>query len=285
MRKTILFALLASCYSSPAPPVVTLQFAVDAPPASEIYECYAFDPGSFQGRWVKSIAWTAPAAGAVTLHHATLYAVSDWSQGDVSTCWDMPPAAAGLHVWAPGGDDFVLPDDMGLELPPNASKLVVQVHAIRTADGPATSGSVVLTTTDVEPARVAAWLPMSAPIPALRPHMIDSSTATCAAGGDLHVIRDWPHMHLAGKEFHGAVVHGDGTTTPIVDVVPWDFYGQKTYDVDVPVAAGEGIQTNCVWENQTNDYIFAGPKTTDEMCNQSLLVWPAANAFWSGECL
>lgn len=283
--RLVALALLTACYAAPAPPVVTLTFAVDAPPASEIYECYAFDAGSFDHRWIESIAWSAPAPGAVVMHHAILYAVSDWSQGDVSTCWDMPAAAAGLHVWAPGGDDLVVPADMGIELPPGASKLVVQVHAIRVGDGPATQGSVTLTTTNVEPARVAAWLPMSAPIPALRPHMIDSSTAACTVAGDLHVIRDWPHMHLAGAEFHGAVLRGDGTTQSLVDVVPWDFYAQKTYDVDVAVSAGDQIRTNCVWNNQTNDYIFAGPRTTDEMCNQSLLVWPAANAAWSGECL
>ena len=284
MRRALLFAVLSSCYAAPAAPVVTLTFAVDAPPSSEIYECYAFDAGSFENRWVKSIAWTAPAPGAVVLHHATLYAVSDWSQGDVSTCWDMPAAAAGLHVWAPGGDALTVPDDMGIELPPGATKLVVQVHAIRIGDGPATEGSVTLTTTDARPARVAAWRPMSAPIPALRPHMIDTSTAACTAGGDFRVIRDWPHMHLAGKELHGAVLHQDGTTTPLVDVVPWDFYAQKTYDVDVAVGAGDQVQTHCVWENPTDNYIFAGPKTTDEMCNQSLLAWPAASAFWTGDC-
>jgi hypothetical protein len=285
MRRALGLLLLLAC-DSPAPPIVTLTFPVDAPVGGETYTCYAFDAGSFQDRWVTSITWEPPPPGDVIMHHATLYAVSSWSQGDVSTCFDMPSPATGLHVWVPGSDGLILPSDMGLELPKDTSKLVVQVHAIRPTQGPAGEGQVTISTTSVPPARVAAWLPMSAPIPALRPHMVDSSTATCTAGGDFHVIRDWPHMHLAGKEFHGAVVRqGTGALDPIVDVVPWDFYRQETYDVDVAVSAGDGVQTTCVWENDTDSYIFGGPRTTDEMCNQSLLVWPAASASWSGTCL
>jgi hypothetical protein len=115
--------------------------------------------------------------------------------------------------------------------------------------------------------------------------MQDSSTATCTAGGDFQVIRDWPHMHLAGLEFHGSVIHESaGNTDALVDVVPWDFYVQKTYDVDVAVSAGDQIVTSCIWQNNTDNYIFAGPRTTDEMCNQSFLVWPASQATWMGSC-
>lgn len=265
---------------------MTLAFAVDAPSGSEIYTCYAFDAGALRDRWVKSITWSPPPAGNVVMHHATLFALADWSQGDVSTCFDMPAPATGLHVWVPGGNSLALPDDMGVEVPQSTSKLVVQIHAIRTSDGPSLPAQVTIETTDVEPARVAAWLAMTAPIPALRPHMIDSSTAVCTATADFTVIRDWPHMHLAGHEFHGAVVRkGTGSTDALVDVVPWDFYLQRTYEVNVSVGAGDAIQTSCVWENDTNDYIFGGPRTTDEMCNQSLLVWPASHASWSGTCL
>ncbi len=231
-----LFASILACSQSPAPPTVNLAFDVDAPTGSELYTCYAFDTGSLDHRWMRAIAWAPPTDGSVIMHHATLYAVTDWSQGDVSTCIDMPSPATGLDVWVPGSDSLALPDDIGVELPPGASKLIVQVHAIRVADGPPVRASVTITTTSTPPAKVAAWLPMTAPIPALRPHMTDASTAACTVAGDVHVIRDWPHMHMVGKEFHGAVVHADGTTTPLVDVVPWDFYRQVTYVVDAPIA-------------------------------------------------
>ncbi len=285
IARAAFFALLVSCESPAAPPVISLTFAVDAPVGTEMYTCYAFDAGSLRDRWVTSITWTPPPAGDVVMHHATLYALSDWSQGDVSTCFDMPAPATGLQVWVPGGDALVLPSDMGVELPRDANKLVVQVHAIRGVAGPPSQGKVTIDTTSIEPARVAAWLAMSAPIPALRPHMIDTSTVACTMGGDVHVMLDWPHMHLAGHEFHGAVIRQTtGTVDPLVDVVPWDFFVQKTYAVDVAVGAGDQIQTSCIWKNDTNDYIFAGPRTTDEMCNQSLLVWPAIHATWAGTC-
>jgi len=282
--RLVVLVCLFGCSTSEAPPTLTFTFPVDAPSNSEIYTCYAFDAGSLDNRWVRSIQWTAPSAGDVIMHHAILFAVSNWSQGAVSTCWAMPSPATGLQVWVPGSDSLVLPDDMGLELPPNTSSLVVQVHAIRVADGPATQGSVTVNTTSVLPNRVAAWLTMSAPIPALRPHMTDSSTASCVAAGSFNVIRDWAHMHLAGYEFQGSVLHQNGGVDPLVDVVPWDFYRQLTYTVDVNVSAGDQVQTTCIWHNNTDNYIFAGPLTTDEMCNQALLVWPAASATWSGTC-
>ena len=286
VTRSVVLLLCASCFiDAPAAPVGTLTFAVDAPADSEMYTCYAFDASWLQGRWITALHWAPPPDGDVVMHHATLYALASWSQGDVSTCWDMPPAATGLQVWVPGGGDLIMPSDTAIALPQAVSKLVVQVHSIRVASGPATQGSVTVESTGVQPIKVAAWLAMSAPIPALRPHMQDTSTAACTPIAGLHVIRDWPHMHLAGQEFHGSVLHPDGTTTPLVDVVPWDFYRQLTYDVAVDVSAGDQIQTNCIWFNQTDNYIFAGPLTTDEMCNQSLLVWPATSAFWEGTCL
>jgi len=285
MRSASLTLIVAACFNQPTQSAPgTLTFSVDAPTGNEIYTCYAFDAAALAYQWVTAIRWTPPPDGNVVMHHATLYALTSWSNGDVSTCWDMP-AATGLQVWAPGSGDLVMPSDMGIVLPSGVSKLVVQVHAIRTADGPPLPASVRVEATSVAPARPAAWLAMSAPIPALRPHMQDSSTASCTVAAPIHAVMDWPHMHLAGQQFHGVLLRGDGTQTPLADVDPWDFHAQRIYPIDVDIAAGDQVQTTCTWFNATNDYIFAGPKTTDEMCNQALLVWPAENAFWKGQCL
>lgn len=274
-----------ACSTAPTPPAATFSFAVDAPTGAEAYTCFAFDVSDMDGRFVTAIRWAPPVnATGGALHHATLFALSSWSGGDVSTCWDMPSPATGLHVWAAGGDSLVLPSDMGIALPKGTTKLVVQAHVIRTSDGPASSASVTVETTTARPARVAAWLVASAPIPALRPKIAEASTATCTAGGNFHVALDWPHMHLAGTEFHGSVVRADGSVTPLVDVVPWRFDAQRTYALDVPVSAGDAVVTTCDWLNATDSYIFEGPKTSDEMCNHALLVWPEEQATWSGSC-
>ncbi len=288
MRRVACIVALAACSSSPAisatPSTLSFAFDVDAPLNQELYECWSFDVGTFSDAYVSAIRWTTPDPNGVMLHHATLYATDSWSAGAKSDCWDMPTSATGMHVWAPGTPELALPADMGLAWPANTKKVVIQTHAIRTAAAPATSGSVTIDFVHGTPARKAAWMVVENPIPALRPHIQDTSSTSCVAAGTVHAIFDWPHMHLMGQEFHGRVVHPDGSSTPLVDVVPWNFAKQETHPIDVTIHAGDKVETECIWLNTTDQYIFGGPKTTDEMCNHALMVWPAESAQWQGNC-
>ncbi len=246
----------------------------------EAYLCFGFDaaPLQGQGKALSSVTLEAPTEGVVLLHHVALYAVpGDYEDGPVP-CETMPPDATELDVWAPGGEPLVLPDDVGLLLPEGTRRLVVQAHALRMEEGDAGSAVLRACSWGLAPPNLAAWLPLRAPTPAIRPHQVETSTATCLFEDPLHVFSTWPHMHRIGTEFHGSVVRADGTRETLIDVAPWVFEDQRAFGVDLDLAAGDTVETTCVWENPTDEYVLPGPRTTDEMCGQSLIVWPAQAA-------
>jgi hypothetical protein len=261
---------------------VTLDFAIDAPLDGEQRECFGFDASPLTGRWLRRIAWTPP-QGAPSLHHGTLFAVAeDFPDGPV-VC-DAMPNSWTMHVWAPGGDALALPDGIALMLPSGTTRLVVQAHVLRFAAGAPGPASVVLETTDLAPQQVAAWLPAFGGVPAIRPHTEEHTATTCPLASAMHVWSAWPHMHLMGQSFLGAIVRADGTRSVFVDVTSWNFSAQRTYVVDQDVMAGDGIETDCTWFNPTDHYVLPGLSTSDEMCGDGLIVWPAQAAIWQGPC-
>jgi hypothetical protein len=262
---------------------ITLDFAIDAPAGGEQRECFGFDASPLAGRWLRRIAWTPPSPGGPSLHHATLFAVAaDFPLGPV-VC-DAMPNSWTMHVWAPGGDALALPDGVALVLPPNTKSLVVQAHVLRFAAGPPATASVLLESTDIAPGRVAAWLPAVGGVPAIRPQTEERSTTMCPVAAPMHVWSAWPHMHLIGQSFQGSIVRADGSRSVFVDVSRWDFDAQRTYVVDQDLAAGDGIETSCTWFNPTDHYVLPGLSTSDEMCGDGLIVWPAEAATWQQPC-
>jgi hypothetical protein len=206
----------------------------------------------------------------------------DYPDGPVAC--DTMPASWTMHVWAPGDDGLTLPSDVGIELPPGTRRLVVQAHVLRFRAGPPATASATLDRTGVAPAHIAAWLPAVGAVPAIRPHMQEHTSTTCRAAAPMHIVTAWPHMHLIGQSFQGAIVRADGTRSVIVDVPSWDFGKQQTYVVNQDVASGDGVETDCTWFNPTDAYVLPGSSTHDEMCGQGLIVWPAQTAAWQGSC-
>jgi hypothetical protein len=256
----------------------TLRFVPDIGDASEGYVCFGFDAGAAATSTVGGVLWEPPLGGALLLHHASLYAVTvDYPDGPVA-CDGMPPGSVGLHVWTPGGNNLVLPSDTGLLLPPGTKRFVVEAHTIRVGQGPVEDGRVSLCSGPPQPAHFAALMSASAPVPAIRPMHVETSQATCALAGDVHLWSVWPHMHLAGMEITVDLLGADAGADRLVDVVPWDFHRQMTYPLSIDAIAGDRIQTQCVWQNNTSSYILPGPLTENEMCNAVLIAWPAENA-------
>jgi hypothetical protein len=255
----------------------TFTFVPDTGASAEAYVCFGFDAGAIGGGTIGAVAWTPPAPGPFILHHAKLYAVpGDFPDGPVA-CDGMPPDAVGLDLWAPGTGELVLPADTGLVLPAGTRRLVVEAHTLRAAAGDPQPASVALCPGPAAPAHLAGLMRATAPVPAIRPHHEETSSEPCALAGDLHLWSVWPHMHLTGEEIALELVQS-GTTTPLVDVTPWNFLAQKRYPLAVDARAGDQIRTTCRWNNTSDAYVFPGPLTENEMCNAAFIVWPASNA-------
>ncbi|HEY4177943.1 MAG TPA: hypothetical protein VGM90_13945 [Kofleriaceae bacterium] len=265
---------LAGCGVAPDEPV-SLRFLADPGVGGEAYECFGFDASDLDGADIGGIELDAP-KGSVSLHHVALFASPvEFPDGPIE-CESMPDDAVPLHVWATGGGPLHLPPDVELAVPAGTIRLIVQAHALRLADGDPMPREVVVTPRR-DAVHRAGWLPLRAPTPALRPHHIEQSSATCAIGDELHVISTWPHMHRAGKSFLGSITRNEAPEA-FVSVEPWSFDAQQAYAIDAIVSAGESIGTNCVWENTTDTTILPGPSIDDEMCGQSLMAWPVEAA-------
>jgi hypothetical protein len=245
---------------------LALRFTADpGATGGERYQCFGFSIGALSNRDIASIRFVQ-ADSPVLLHHISLFASpSPFPDGPVD-CLAMPEDAIPMNVWAPGGGDVALADDTSLVVPESTSRLIVQTHALRMADGPAIEREIVIVPRNPALHR-AGWLPLRGPVPVIQPHTRNESTSTCTLDAPLHVVSTWPHMHQIGAEFHG-----------LVEVVPWVFDAQHAYAVDIELAAGESITTQCIWENSTDAPVLPGPRITDEMCGQSLMAYPAEAA-------
>src|SRR6185503_18763893 len=152
-------------------------------------------------------------------------------------------------------DPLILPDRIALSIPPDTVRVVVQAHLLRTDPAKAAPASVAVCSTMAPPEHVAAWFSTVAPVPAIRPYHQETKSSRCRVEAPLQALYVWPHMHLLGREFHSAIEHTDGGTTPLADITEWDFTRQRTYPVDVDVEAGGIIDMACTWQNDGPDYV------------------------------
>lgn len=257
---------------------VRLEFVPEVPTEqAEAYVCFGYDAQAALESPIRSLVWSDPVGGTV-LHHATLYATSEARPTDAPfACDPMPADATSLHVWALGASQLELPEDLGLALPSGTRTLIVEAHAFRVSAEAAGTSSVQVCLHEREPPRLAGRVRLLAPVPAIRPHQIETSSSRCRFDTAFHMILSGPHMHKIGREFHSARLRA-GARSPIVDVVDWDFNDQRTYRIDVDIEPGDVVETTCVWENSTTDYVLPGIFTGNEMCTQGIFGWPAGAA-------
>jgi len=271
---------LAACSdqqgAGPSAPATTYDLRPDIPIGTENYICYAFDANFDQGATVRAVHWTVPVGGGVVWHHATLYAVTESFPDGPAPCDGMPQGSTSMHVWTPGGGGLVLPVDAGLSLPSGTRRFVIELHVLRGKDGPAGSGSVEVQWGTDPVAHVAAFFAVTAPVPAIRPQTTETSSTTCTFGAAAHLWSIWPHMHRIGHAVEATLRPVGRAPSALIHVEPWNFSAQYTYPLDVDVAPGDAIESQCWWTNTTNEYVLPGLKSSDEMCNQSLVGWPAA---------
>jgi hypothetical protein len=170
-----------------------------------------------------------------------------------------------------------LPDDVTLTLPDDAVSLVVEAHVFRLISGEATPDRVRITLASATATVRAGWTAWGAPVPALRPGHLETSTDACTLSASMYVYFAWPHEHLLGHAFNATVTGSNGGLT-LVDVPMWNFARQVAVAVDAQISAGDVLDLTCTWLNNTDHYVLPGPRTTDEMCGLGLIVSPPLGA-------
>lgn len=253
----------------------------------DAFRCYVFDPALAGERWVRGseVLPTDPRA----VHHATLLAdpartLAGKAAPGASFACDpagaFEPSVYAVNAWTPGQPPNVLPEDVGVPLPPGAL-LVLQVHYSPAAGGVTGGARVHLRFHDAPPPHRLAFPtigdfasreangdglqpgpgdPPGGPtfrVPAgARAHtetmLYTVPAASSALLGTIYGVL--AHEHLAGV---GVEVHlekaGGGDTCLLYDA--WDFHWQRIYAFDGPRAAlpvvqpGDRIRVTCTYDD------------------------------------
>jgi len=250
------------------------------PNSSNHYECFYFAP-----------TWTGDAHGlrfrsiiddARVVHHWLLYAEAGaGTPGTHRGCSGSHENATLVAGWAPGGDDWVMPPNVGLEMPGDTTYFI-EIHYANPRR---------LSTTDSSGVEICGTSTLREHTAGT--HWLGTETILLAGAGDhrttgtcnpnltepAHILRSWPHMHRYGRRMESYILRRDGARELLLDE-PFAFDNQISHDTPFVINPGDRIQTTCHYTTDTFLVTF-GPNTEQEMCYNFVVAWPAG-AFNTG---
>jgi hypothetical protein len=221
---------------------------------------------------------------ARVLHHLILFSTdTPQRDGDVFDCdGRLPRDARFVTGWAPGGQNGVLPPDVGMEMPTRDGWFILQIHYWNVAgitDADDASGIQLCATTELRPHAAAISTLGSLDIdipPRVTDHAV-TGRCTPTAREPIHIIASGPHMHRLGTSLRTELLRGGDANRMemVVNVENFSFDAQTSYPAELVVMPGDVLRTTCRYRNTTTSRVFFGERTEDEMCFNFVLAWPA----------
>lgn len=259
--------------------------AFEVPVLDDLYECFTFRPSVDAP--IQATARAPIIDDERVVHHWILYrseeALPDGAHGPC----EMPEDAVFVAGWAPGGGNFEMPADVGLEFAKPDDSFILQVHYNNTAgyqDARDRSGVALCTADEPRPIEAGVVTLGSLGIaipPQTEDHVVQGTCppwVTNFLPEPLHVISSFPHMHELGRSFTTEILRGgsEDDVATLVDVDPFDFANQTFYphEPEVVVNPGDAVRTTCTYDNPTDDWVWLGEGTSDEMCFNFAVVYP-----------
>lgn len=251
------------------------------PDVDDVYMCFTYKSPWAAG--TQAIAGGPVVDDERVLHHWILYRTSTpQTDGGFGPC-AMPADSTFVTGWAPGGENFVMPEGIGLELAGPDEWLILQVHYNNTAGyTDAFDGSGVAICTAPTPRPITAgvlWL--GSVLVGIEPGAVRQEiTGNCYTDNwpeELHIMASSPHMHQRGVGFRTEIYRGgSGPAETLVDVPQFSFADQRDYPHDPPVVIrrGDVLSTTCIYDNPGNEWVLFGESTDDEMCFNFATAYP-----------
>jgi hypothetical protein len=270
-------------------------FKVPTQGAENLYECFTFASPLAEG--TQATAWAPIIDDERVLHHWILYrTTTPQEDGGVGPC-NMPSDATFVSGWAPGGGNYLMPDDVGLELGGPDDSFILQIHYHNTGhydDSFDRSGVALCTAEEPRPntAGVMTLGTVSINIPAGAENYSTSGTCpgwlTSYLPGPVNVIASFPHMHELGRSIRTDILRGgaNGAIEPLIDVEMFNFENQLFYEhsPEVQVHPGDAVRTTCVYDNHYDFNVTFGEATEDEMCFNFAIVYPVEHLGENRQC-
>ncbi|MDB4987015.1 MAG: hypothetical protein JWN04_2193 [Myxococcaceae bacterium] len=251
---------------------------------NEHYECFFFE-----------VPWTTKMHilkieplidNARVLHHYLLYQENSIvsPNGSSTLCGGSHPTASLLTGWAPGSFGTSMPPTVGLQTAngPN-TQFNIEVHYNNTTSAETqedASGVRICATSKLRQNEAAAhWL--GTELIANLPGQVGTAHSTCDPKETAHILSVSPHMHKTGTHMKTAITRADGGVETLTDR-PFDFNDQQIYPVggaagEIIVGPGDRLDTTCTYNNDTQSLITFGSLTSQEMCYNFVVAWPAGS--------
>jgi len=291
----------ASDVAAPTPailedPDVVLEMPTLYTPTAEPdeYRCFVLDWPEDEDTYV--VGYDVDPGNDAVVHHVIAYIAepdtvgfyddldaADPEQG--YSCYGGPGYPAGedprwLGGWAPGGPVSMFPEGTGIRVSAG-SKIVLQLHYNLESAGPGPDQTRVLVATEPDVSHPSTIQPWANPgwigtelmdIPANTDGVTHGFTYALPV--DLNIYSASLHMHELGVSGVGRIDRADGSETCLIDVPRWDFNWQRGYRFTEPqlLEAGDALTVECTWDNPTDEDVYWGDGTGDEMCLGTFLV-------------
>jgi hypothetical protein len=215
------------------------------------------------------------------IHHWLLFHVlsGQMTDGSHTDGIGIHPNSALITGWAPGGEPPDMPPGVGMELPDPGGYYELEIHYFNSTGTTALdrSGIRICATPDPMPnVATITWLGTENIF--VSPNAQGTATGTCypsnAPGGDITVLWSVPHMHQTGSHMKTVINRAGGGTETLVDE-PFQFLDQRAYQTPAVVHRGDTLTTTCTYQNNTPNLITFGPSSTQEMCYDFVISYPA----------
>jgi len=270
-------------------------FHVPAQGADNLYQCFTF--ASPVAETTQAIAWAPITDDERVLHHWILFRTSTPQVDGGSGPCNMPQDAVFVAGWAPGGGNYELPPDVGLELGGPDTSFILQVHYHNVAQhSDAFDRSGVAMCVIEEPREHTAGIVTLGTIGIDIPADVEShaeqgvcpSWITGYLPQPLHVIASFPHMHELGRAMTTTILRGgeSGPEEVLIDVPNFNFESQTYYshEPEVLIQPGDALRTTCTYNNEGGDTVHFGEATEDEMCFNFVMLYPIEDVGESRQC-
>ncbi|HMI94250.1 MAG TPA: hypothetical protein VK509_22920 [Polyangiales bacterium] len=239
----------------------------------------------FKAPWPAN--WVGTKAGGrydalEVLHHWLLFTTSrplsaDGTHEEVIGT-QLGDTAQLIQGWAIGGATAKMPEGVGFELPPPNSMLNLQWHYFNSTGSPQPDATAVIVCAvpkeSLPNTASMTWLGTeNITVPAGRG---GTATGSCVndSNGPIHIIQFVPHMHNIGRNMKSVIKRKSGMMEEVFNK-PFANNSQLQYDVDVTLEQGETIISTCSFQNDGARSVGFGTSTTQEMCYQFAVSYPA----------
>ena len=229
---------------------------------------------------------------AQVVHHMVLFNTPQLNDENVPV-WDCTnmPSGTPVFLWAVGGVDMVMPNDVGLRFGSDGVQYaVLQMHYdLSWAPDPTqahqfdSSGIKLYFADKLQQEQMdvlifgVSFSLIQIP-PGKSEYTLSNTCGSAATAGlpqDLNVFAAGLHMHKRGKSINFEQFRNGQSLGYIASLPEWDFNNQQWISVNTTVQPRDSLVTTCTWDtSQDTSIILGGEDTSKEMCYAFMFYYP-----------